>query len=89
MTKDSIQEFLNYKLVELEQYTISVHDIVKVIFIIILTKVIILAIKKTLLKMNKIKEESDIRRLINTKLAENNITIPFPQMDVHLKNEIS
>lgn len=29
--------------------------------------------------------ESDIRRTINKKFIENNIEIPFPQMDVHLK----
>lgn len=31
------------------------------------------------------KVKSDIRKIINTKFVENNITIPFPQMDVHLK----
>lgn len=30
--------------------------------------------------------KSDIRRTINQKFIENNITIPFPQMDVHIKN---
>jgi small-conductance mechanosensitive channel len=29
--------------------------------------------------------KSDIRRSINKKFTENNITIPFPQMDLHLK----
>ena len=29
--------------------------------------------------------KSDIRRIINQKLNENKITIPFPQMDVHIK----
>jgi small-conductance mechanosensitive channel len=59
MTKDSLQEFLNYKLIELDQYTISVHDIVNIFFIVIFTKIIILIIKNTLLKMNRIREESD------------------------------
>jgi len=31
------------------------------------------------------KVKSDIRRIINRKFAENNITIPFPQVDVHYK----
>jgi len=31
--------------------------------------------------------KSDIRRLINRKFIENNITIPFPQMDVHIKSD--
>jgi len=31
------------------------------------------------------KAKSDIRRTINKKFKENNITIPFPQMDVHMK----
>lgn len=32
------------------------------------------------------KAKSDIRRIINKKFAENNISIPFPQMDVHFKS---
>ena len=32
--------------------------------------------------------KSDIRKLINRKFIENNITIPFPQMDLHLKSKI-
>ena len=32
------------------------------------------------------KAKSDIRRIINRKFHENNITIPFPQMDVYLKS---
>ncbi len=30
--------------------------------------------------------KSDIRRIINKKFADNNITIPFPQIDVHFKS---
>ena len=33
------------------------------------------------------KVKSDIRKIINRKFIENNITIPFPQMDIHLKSE--
>jgi small-conductance mechanosensitive channel len=32
------------------------------------------------------KAKSDIRRIINKKFAENNITIPFQQMDLHLRS---
>ena len=32
------------------------------------------------------KAKSDIRRIINKKFAENNISIPFPQMDLHFKS---
>ena len=32
------------------------------------------------------KVKSDIRRIINRKFAENHITIPFPQMDLHVKS---
>jgi len=32
------------------------------------------------------KAKSDIRRIINKKFAENNINIPFPQMDLHFKS---
>lgn len=31
------------------------------------------------------KEKSDIRKIINRKFKEHNISIPFPQMDVHVK----
>jgi small-conductance mechanosensitive channel len=34
------------------------------------------------------KVKSDIRRIINQKFILNNITIPFPQMDLHLKSKI-
>ena len=33
------------------------------------------------------KTKSDIRRIINKKFAENNIKIPYPQMDVHFKSD--
>ncbi len=33
--------------------------------------------------------KSDIRRIIDRKFRENNITIPFPQMDLHLKSDIT
>ena len=33
------------------------------------------------------KEKSDIRKIINRKFIENNISIPFPQMDVHVKSK--
>ncbi len=35
-------------------------------------------------RINKVK--SDIRRIINQKFKQNNITIPFPQMDLHLRS---
>jgi len=31
------------------------------------------------------KEKSDIRKIINNKFTENNISIPFPKMDMHFK----
>lgn len=41
---------------------------------------------RNIFRIEKVK--SDIRRIINRKLAENNITIPFPQVDVHFKNQL-
>ena len=35
------------------------------------------------------KVKSDIRRIINKKFAENGIRIPFPQLDLHVKSNIS
>jgi len=31
--------------------------------------------------------KSDIRKIINRKFSENNVRIPFPQMDLHLRND--
>jgi small-conductance mechanosensitive channel len=44
----------------------------------------ILFYSSTIFGADRIK--SDIRRIINQKFIENNITIPFPQMDVHIKS---
>jgi len=59
MNTKYIQEFLNYKLIELDQYTLTVHNIVKIILIIIFTKIIILIIKKALFKMSRFKDIHD------------------------------
>jgi small-conductance mechanosensitive channel len=34
------------------------------------------------------KAKSDIRRIVSRKFAENHITIPFPQMDLHVKTNV-
>lgn len=44
----------------------------------------VLFFSKNIFRISKMK--SDIRRIIYRKLAENNITIPFPQMDLHVKS---
>ena len=44
----------------------------------------VLFFSKNTFRISKVK--SDIRRIINNKFAENNIAIPFPQMDLHLKS---
>ena len=44
----------------------------------------ILFFSENIFRIEKVK--SDIRKTINRKLKENNITIPFPQMDLHLKS---
>ncbi|MFC1527191.1 mechanosensitive ion channel family protein [Candidatus Neomarinimicrobiota bacterium] len=44
----------------------------------------VLFFSKNIFRINKVK--SDIRRIINQKFAKNSITIPFPQMDLHLKS---
>lgn len=45
----------------------------------------VLFFSKNVFRIEKVK--SDIRLIINRKFIENNISIPFPQMDVHLKSE--
>jgi small-conductance mechanosensitive channel len=45
----------------------------------------ILFFSENVFRIEKVK--SDIRRIINRKFIENNITIPFPQMDIHLKSD--
>lgn len=45
----------------------------------------LLFFSRNIFRIGKVK--SDIRRIINKKFTEKNITIPFPQMDVHLRKE--
>lgn len=47
----------------------------------------LLFFSKNIFRIEKVK--SDIRRIINRKFAENNINIPFPQVDVHYKSGAS
>jgi len=44
----------------------------------------LLFFSKNIFRIEKVK--SDIRKIINHKFIENNISIPFPQMDVYLKH---
>ncbi len=44
----------------------------------------LLFFSKNIFRIEKVK--SDIRKIINRKFLENNITIPFPQMDLHFKS---
>jgi small-conductance mechanosensitive channel len=44
----------------------------------------LLFFSKNIYRIEKVK--SDIRKIINRKFIENNITIPFPQMDLHVKS---
>lgn len=46
----------------------------------------VLFFSKNIFRISRVK--SDIRRIINQKFILNNITIPFPQMDLHLKSKI-
>ncbi len=45
----------------------------------------VLLFSKNIFRISKVK--SDIRKIIAQKFEENNITIPFPQMDLHLKSK--
>ena len=44
----------------------------------------VLFFSKNIFRIGKVK--SDIRKIINKKFAENNIKIPFTQMDLHIKS---
>ncbi|MBT8180350.1 MAG: mechanosensitive ion channel, partial [Eudoraea sp.] len=44
----------------------------------------VLFFSENIFRISKVK--SDIRRNISRKLTKNGITIPFPQMDLHLKS---
>ena len=46
----------------------------------------VLFFSKNIFRISKVK--SDIRKNINKKFIENNITIPFPQMDLHFKSKL-
>ena len=41
---------------------------------------------KNIFSIEKVK--SDIRKIIYRKFNEHNITIPFPQMDLHIKSKV-
>ena len=45
----------------------------------------VLFYSKNIFRIERIK--SEIRRIINRKFIENNITIPFPQVDLHIKSD--
>ncbi len=45
---------------------------------------LVLFFSEDVFRIEKVK--SDIRKIINRKFIENNISIPFPQMDLHLKS---
>ncbi len=45
----------------------------------------VLFFSENVFRIEKVK--SDIRKIINQKFIENNIVIPFPQMDLHVKRE--
>lgn len=45
----------------------------------------VLFFSENVFRIERIK--SDIRKIINSKFIENNIRIPFPQMDLHLKSD--
>jgi small-conductance mechanosensitive channel len=45
----------------------------------------ILFFSQNIFRIERVK--SDIRKIISRKLMENNITIPFPQMDVHMTSD--
>lgn len=46
----------------------------------------VLFFSENVFRIEKVK--SDIRKIINRKFIENKITIPFPQMDLHLKSKV-
>ena len=50
---DTIEKFLNYKLIDIGQYVLSVNTLLSIVFIILLTKIIIWLIKKALYKARK------------------------------------
>jgi len=47
----------------------------------------LLFFSKNIFRIEKVK--SDIRRIINKNFIENNITIPFPQVDLHVKSGLT
>lgn len=47
----------------------------------------LLFFSKNIFRINKVR--SDIRRIINRKFQENGVVIPFPQVDVHIKEKPS
>lgn len=52
-----IKEFLKYKLFEFDNYTFTVQEIVNVILIVVVTKIVLVLIKKALFRIEKLKNE--------------------------------
>jgi len=52
-----IKEIIGYKLVEIGEYSITVQNLISILVIIILTKIFLSVIRKTLLKISKLKGE--------------------------------
>ncbi len=53
-----IKEFLKYKLIDLDNYVFTIQDIIEVVLILIITKIVLLIIKKALYKVKRLKEEN-------------------------------
>ena len=52
-----INDFLKYKIFEFNNYVFTVQEIVSVLLIIIITKILLILIKKTLFRINRLKNE--------------------------------
>ncbi len=52
-----LEDIIKYKIIELDNYSFTVQNIITILFIILITKIVISIIRKTLLKISKIKHE--------------------------------
>lgn len=52
-----LEDFLKYKLLEIDNYTITIKEVVISILVIIFTKILLALIKKTLFRVNKLKAD--------------------------------
>ncbi|MEA1885694.1 MAG: hypothetical protein U9N72_00570 [Bacteroidota bacterium] len=96
---ETIKDFLEFEIFRAGEYAFTTGKIISALFTVLITLLVLWIIRKALFRrkdQNKLERgnifrienvKSEIRKVINRKFIENNITIPFPQVDLHFKSD--